>query len=140
MSESLRDMLFMLSIAMLVATAARRVKLPYAIGLAGVGALLAFSKVDIGPDLTSELILDLILPPLLFEAAQALRWRELCADLAPTLTFAALGTVIAMFKDNRLHGRGRSNADRQNPAESGSPCARSARSLGDRVETWLAAL
>jgi CPA1 family monovalent cation:H+ antiporter len=141
MSGSLQDILFMLSVAMLVAMAARRVKLPYTIGLVVVGALMAFSKVDVGPDLTSELILDLILPPLLFEAALALRWRELHADLAPILTFAIFGTIlamaavaaglvylldwplapalafgalisatdpvaiIAMFKDNRLHGR-----------------------------------
>ena len=141
MSESLQEILIMLSVAMLVAMAARRVKLPYTIGLVGIGALLAFSKIDVGPDLTSELILDLILPPLLFEAALALRWRDLRADLAPILTFSILGTIlamavvtaglvwllhwplasalvfgalisatdpvaiIAMFKDNKFHGR-----------------------------------
>lgn len=96
MSENLQDILLMLSVAMLVALAARRVKLPYTIGLVIVGALLAASKIEIGPDLTSELILDLILPPLLFEAALALRWRDLRADLAPILTFSILGTVLAM--------------------------------------------
>jgi CPA1 family monovalent cation:H+ antiporter len=141
MGESLQEILVLLSVAMLVAIAARRVKLPYTIGLVVVGALLAFSRIDVGPDLTSELILDLILPPLLFEAALALRWRDLRADLAPILTFSIFGTIlamavvamglvwllnwplapalvfgalisatdpvaiIAMFKDNKFHGR-----------------------------------
>ncbi|WP_296706966.1 sodium:proton antiporter [Rhodoblastus sp.] len=141
MGDSLKEILVLLSVAMLVAIAARRVKLPYTIGLVGVGALLAFSRFDVGPDLTSELILDLILPPLLFEAALALRWRDLRADLAPILTFSIFGTIlamavmamglvwlldwplapalvfgalisatdpvaiIAMFKDNKFHGR-----------------------------------
>jgi CPA1 family monovalent cation:H+ antiporter len=141
MGESLQEILVLLSVAMLVAIAARRVKLPYTIGLVVVGALLAFSRIDVGPDLTSELILDLILPPLLFEAALAMRWRDLRADLAPILTFSILGTIlamavvalglvwlldwplapalvfgalisatdpvaiIAMFKDNKFHGR-----------------------------------
>ncbi|MBB4200503.1 CPA1 family monovalent cation:H+ antiporter [Rhodoblastus sphagnicola] len=83
----------------------------------------------------------LILPPLLFEAALALRWRDLKRDLPPILSLAVFGTVaamavvavaliylmnwpvasalvfaalisatdpvaiIAMFKDNGVHGR-----------------------------------
>ena len=141
MSENLQDVLWILSIAMLVAMVARRLLLPYTIGLVVVGGLLAFFRVDVGPQLTSELILDLILPPLLFEAALALRWPKLRADLPPILTFSVLGTlvamamvafslvwllhwplssalvfgalisatdpvaIIAMFKDNKFHGR-----------------------------------
>jgi CPA1 family monovalent cation:H+ antiporter len=81
---------------MAVAMVARRVKLPYTIGLVLVGALLAFSKAQFGPELTPELIFDLILPPLLFEAALALHWPELRRDLVPILVLATLGTLIAM--------------------------------------------
>jgi monovalent cation:H+ antiporter, CPA1 family len=141
MSQSLLDVLWVLSIAMLVAIVARRLFLPYTVGLVVVGALLAFSRIAVGPPLTSELILDLILPPLLFESALALRWPKLRADLPPILIFSVLGTlvamaavasgllwllrwplssalvfgalisatdpvaIIAMFKDNRFHGR-----------------------------------
>lgn len=97
MTENLRDILWMLSVAMLVAMVARRLKLPYTVGLVAVGALLAVSRVDVGPDLTSELILDLILPPLLFEAALALRWRDLVADGRAIALFAVLGTLVAMI-------------------------------------------
>lgn len=96
MNENLREILWLLSIAMLVAIVARRLRLPYTVGLVAVGALLAFSRVDVGPDLTSELILDLILPPLLFEAALALRWRDLVADGRAIALFSVLGTLTAM--------------------------------------------
>ncbi|WP_298352513.1 cation:proton antiporter [Rhodoblastus sp.] len=96
MSQNLQDVLWILSIAMLVAMVARRLLLPYTVGLVAVGALLAFSRVDVGPSLTSELILDLILPPLLFEGALALRWPNLRAELPPVLTFSILGTFGAM--------------------------------------------
>jgi Na+:H+ antiporter len=96
LNERLEEILFMLSIAMLVAMAARRLRLPYTIGLVIVGALLAFSRTHFGPTLTSELILDLILPPLLFEAALALKWPNLRAELPPILTLSIFGTVVAM--------------------------------------------
>ncbi|MGO8740316.1 cation:proton antiporter [Rhodoblastus sp.] len=96
MSESLQDILWILSIAMLVAIVARRLLLPYTVGLVVVGGLLAFFRIDVGPRLTSELILDLILPPLLFEGALALRWPKLRADLPPILTFSIFGTLLAM--------------------------------------------
>ena len=132
----------MLSVAMLVAMVARRLKLPYTIGLVVVGASARlFRRSTSAPTSRPELILDLILPPLLFEAALALRWRELRADSPPILTFSILGTllamavvtaglvfllhwplasalvfgalisatdpvaIIAMFKDNKFHGR-----------------------------------
>jgi CPA1 family monovalent cation:H+ antiporter len=141
MSEALRQVMGALAVAMMVAMAARRLRLPYTIGLVLVGGLLAWSGTRRLPALTSELIYFLILPPLLFEAALALRWRDLKRDLAPILSLAVFGTVaamamvavalvyfmdwpiasaavfgalisatdpvaiIAMFKDNGVHGR-----------------------------------
>ena len=96
MGEGLQDIIGLLAVAMIVAVVARRVRLPYTIGLVLVGALMAFSKRQFGPALTSDLIFDLILPPLLFDAALALRWRDLRRDLTPILTLSVLGTVIAM--------------------------------------------
>ena len=95
MSENLREILWLLTVAMLVAMASRRLRLPYTLGLVFVGAILAISRIDVGPTLSSELILDFILPPLLFEAALALRWRDLRRGLAPILTLAIFGTMLA---------------------------------------------
>ena len=51
MSESLQDILMDSRIAMLVAIVARRVSLPYTVGLVVIGGLLAFSKSMSGRDL-----------------------------------------------------------------------------------------
>lgn len=80
---------------MIVAIAARQFRLPYTVGLVIVGAGLALTKPDFGPHLTHELIFDLILPPLLFEAALTLSWRELISDSLPLLALAGLGTVVS---------------------------------------------
>ena len=44
MDESLRQIVGMLAVAMIVALAARRFKLPYTVGLVVVGVVLALSK------------------------------------------------------------------------------------------------
>jgi CPA1 family monovalent cation:H+ antiporter len=96
MTETLQHVMGLLAIAMIVAMAARRLHLPYTIGLVLVGGLLAWSGTQRMPALTSELLYYLILPPLLFEAAITLRWKDLKRDLPPILTLAVFGTVIAM--------------------------------------------
>lgn len=95
MDESLRQVIAILAVAMTVAIAARQVRLPYTVGLVLVGAILAATRPDFGMHLTHDLIFDLILPPLLFEAALCLSWRELARDFLPLLTLAGLGTVIS---------------------------------------------
>jgi monovalent cation:H+ antiporter, CPA1 family len=72
MDEQLTQAVATLAVAMIVAIAARRVRLPYTVGLVIVGAVLTLTRPDFGPHLTHEVIFDLILPPLLFEAALSL--------------------------------------------------------------------
>lgn len=95
MDENLRQAVAVLAVAMIVAIAARRFKLPYTVGLVVVGAAVTLSKPDFGVHLTHDLIFDLILPPLLFEAALTLSWRELWRDSLPLLILAGLGTVVS---------------------------------------------
>ena len=97
MDESIGHFVALLAVAMLVAIVARRLKLPYTVGLVVVGAALKFSRLDLGEHLTHDLIFDLILPPLLFEAALALSWRELKRDLVLILVFSTIGALAAAF-------------------------------------------
>jgi CPA1 family monovalent cation:H+ antiporter len=95
MDEHLTKAVASLAVAMIVAIVARRLKLPYTVGLVIVGAVITLTQLDFGPHLTHEVIFDLILPPLLFEAALTLFWRELLRDSLPLLTLAGVGTVVS---------------------------------------------
>ena len=81
--------------AILVALIARRVRLPYTVGLVIAGVGLAFAPLHTSAVLTHDFIFDVILPPLLFEAAINIRWRELRRDAVPVLTLAIVGTAVA---------------------------------------------
>ncbi len=85
----------LLVVAICVAIVARRVRLPYTVGLVAAGIGLAYvpSRLDIR--LTEELIFDVILPPLLFEAALCLHWEELRRDAPPVMLLATVGVVIS---------------------------------------------
>src|SRR5215472_1316169 len=92
---ALQSAVVLLLVAIVVALVARRLRLPYTVGLVMTGILLAVSRSGIELKLTHDLILDVILPPLLFEAAFNLNWRELRRDLAPVLVLACLGVVVS---------------------------------------------
>ncbi len=84
----------LLGLAMAVAIVARRLRLPYTVGLVLTGLALALSRLDVGLTLTHEVVFDLILPPLLFEAAINLPWRELKREAPPILALAIFGVLL----------------------------------------------
>lgn len=84
----------LLGVAMFVAILARRLRLPYTVGLVLTGLGLAFAHIDLGLALTHDVVFDLILPPLLFEAALNLHWRELRRDLPLVLILSTLGVGL----------------------------------------------
>ena len=94
MESLLARTIVLLGVAMMVAILARRLKLPYTVGLVLTGLALALARVDFGVELTHDVIFDLILPPLLFEAALNLRWEELRRDWPPVLLISCLGVVF----------------------------------------------
>ena len=85
----------LLVVAILVAIVARRLRLPYTVGLLIAGAILAVFRLDTGIRLTRDIIFDLILPPLLFEAAINIPWAELRRDLLPILVFSVIGVMVS---------------------------------------------
>jgi Na+:H+ antiporter len=85
----------LLLIAALVAIVARRVRLPYTVGLVAAGSVLALFPFGSGLTLTRELIFTAFLPPLVFEAALYLSWKELRRDLAVILVLATVGVVVS---------------------------------------------
>ena len=85
----------LLIVATLVALAARRLRVPYTVGLVVAGTALALAHVHTGTALTGRLLFTALLPPLLFEAALSLSWAELRRDALPILTLATAGVVVS---------------------------------------------
>ncbi len=85
----------LLLVACLMAMLSRRLGLPYIVGLVIAGFLIAL--LPNGPDLplSRELIFNILLPPLVFEAALQLDWRRFRDELPLTLTLAFIGVGIA---------------------------------------------
>ncbi|MCA9992240.1 MAG: cation:proton antiporter, partial [Anaerolineales bacterium] len=74
----------LLSIAAVVAILVRRfVRLPYTVALVLVGLILSIFPNFLGLNVSSDLILDLLVPPLIFEATLQIRWSALRRDLVP---------------------------------------------------------
>lgn len=84
-----------LGVAIIVAIIARRMRLPYTVGLVFAGQGLALAGLGTGLMLTHDFIFEVILPPLLFEAALSIRWRELRQDMLPVVVLSTLGVVIS---------------------------------------------
>ena len=72
-----------LGVAILVAIIARRVHLPYTVGLVVAGIGLAATGLETGAMLTHDFIFEVILPPLLFEAALSIHWRATKSPVSP---------------------------------------------------------
>src|SRR5437764_7409675 len=73
----------------------RRLGMPYIVGLVVAGFLIALLPSSPNLPLSRELIFNILLPPLVFEAALQLDWRRFRAELPLTLTLAFLGVGIA---------------------------------------------
>lgn len=85
----------LLLIGALVAILARRLRLPYTIGLLAAGIGVAFGPWKPNVEVTKELIFALFLPPLVFEAAFMIRWSELRKSMAPLIAMATIGVLAS---------------------------------------------
>jgi CPA1 family monovalent cation:H+ antiporter len=97
----------LLFIAALVAIGVQRFRMPYTVGLVLVGLALAviifefftdFSELQNLRGLTvPQLILVILVPPLIFEAAFHIKFNELRKNLWMIMTFAIPGVILSMF-------------------------------------------
>jgi Na+:H+ antiporter len=85
----------LLLVACLIAMLTRRLGLPYIAGLVVAGFLIALLPSSPNVPLSRDLIFNILLPPLVFEAALQLDWRRFRYELPLTLTLAFLGVAIA---------------------------------------------
>src|ERR1041385_8666291 len=94
-SLSLAPIGILLLVACLIAMLSRRLGLPYIVGLVASGFLIALLPPAPELPLSRDLIFNVLLPPLVFEAALQLHWRHFRSELALTLTLAFVGVAIA---------------------------------------------
>ena len=87
----------LLFIAAMVAIIVRRIRLPYTVALVLVGLVLSFFPNFLGFTVSSDLILAILVPPLIFEATLHIPWRKLKKDLLPVLILAVGGTLVGTF-------------------------------------------
>ena len=92
---SIEQIEVLLLVAAVVAMLARRLHIPYSIGLVIAGIALALLPFSPRVELTKQLIFTAFLPPLIFEAAIHLRWRELKKDLPVVLVLASVGVLLS---------------------------------------------
>lgn len=85
----------LLFIASLVAMLTRRLGVPYSVGLVVAGIALALVPFGMEMPLTPELIFEVFLPPLIFEAAIQIRWKPFRRELPILLALVTLGVALA---------------------------------------------
>ena len=86
----------LLLIASLVGIVTDRLRVPYTTGLVMIGLVLAFfGQQDI--NVSPQLFLGLLVPPLIYEAAFQVKAKDLLRDLAPILSLAIPGVLLTTF-------------------------------------------
>ncbi len=100
--SNLEQFLLVLSVSLSVAAISRIFpwfrRVPYTLLLVIVGLGLAFLDVRFRLiDLSPQLILDIFLPPLLFEAAWNVPWREFKENWISIILYAIVGVVISIL-------------------------------------------
>ena len=85
----------LLLIASVVAMLTRRLRLPYSAGLVAAGMGLAVLPFAPTIQLTKDLLFTILLPPLIFEAAFHLDWKQLRRDFPVVLVLATVGVVLS---------------------------------------------
>lgn len=85
----------LLIVAAMMAMITRRLGMPYSTGLVAAGILISFLPNRPHLPLTRELIFDVLLPPLVFEAALQIDWKRFRHELPLTLSLAFIGVIGA---------------------------------------------
>jgi CPA1 family monovalent cation:H+ antiporter len=95
MDSDLTQLSFLLLISALVAMLTRRLRLPYTVGLVLAGMALYVLQIHIRWHLSKDLIFYVFLPPLVFEAALFINWKNFKKDLPVIAVLASAGVMFA---------------------------------------------
>ena len=88
-------LLAFLVIVAVVAMLTRRLRVPYSVGLVLTGIILSLFPFFGSIPFSRELIFNVLLPPLIFEAALQIRWKELRRELPVILILVTVGVCLS---------------------------------------------
>ncbi len=91
----LENLVEILLLACVVAIAVKRIHIPYTTALVLVGIAVSFLPFHLEVELSKELVLLIILPPLLFQGALHMDLDQLRRNLLPIVTLAVPGLIVA---------------------------------------------
>jgi monovalent cation:H+ antiporter, CPA1 family len=94
-TSSIAPWAVLLLVASVVGVFARRLHVPYSVGLVVAGIALALLPWHPSVTLSRELVYTGILPPLIFEAAFELRWEALRRNMALVILLATVGVLLS---------------------------------------------
>ncbi|HTE47645.1 MAG TPA: sodium:proton antiporter [Gemmatimonadaceae bacterium] len=90
------SVVLLLVVATVVSLVARRLRIPYTVGLVVAGLALGATHLIVPPALTRELLFTLILPGLIFDAAFNLHIEEFRRDAVTLVSLAVPGVIAAI--------------------------------------------
>jgi len=91
----IEQLILLIAVGGIAAIVAHRLRIPYTVGLVFAGILMAILPLKIDVPFSKDFIFNVLLPPLIFEAALYIEWRDLRRDLLVIGTLATIGVVIA---------------------------------------------
>lgn len=91
----IEQLILLIAVGGIAAIVAHRLRIPYTVGLVFAGILMAILPLKIDVPFSKDFIFNVLLPPLIFEAAVYIEWRDLRRDLLVIGTLATIGVVIA---------------------------------------------
>ncbi len=104
MTSGIAPWAILLLVASVVGVLARRLHVPYSVGLVLAGIALALLPWHPSVTLSRELVYTGILPPLIFQAAFELRWDSLRPNLLLVVTLATVGVMLSSVATGVLMG------------------------------------
>jgi monovalent cation:H+ antiporter, CPA1 family len=92
---NLQRFLILLLIAGVIAILTRRLRIPYSVGLVFTGILMSLHPFFSAVPFSKDIIFNVFLPPLVFEAALQIHWKELRKELPVVLLLATAGVCLS---------------------------------------------
>jgi CPA1 family monovalent cation:H+ antiporter len=91
----IEQIVLLIVVGAVVAIVAHRLRIPYTVGLVAAGIVIAFLPLKVEVPFSKDFLFEVLLPPLIFEAALYIDWHELRRDMLVVGTYATIGVLLS---------------------------------------------